>query len=202
MHRVFVSYHHANDQLYKDQLLAMNKENRIFEDYSVNSGEIDDEFLSDEEIRTLVRDEYLRESTVTVVLVGTETRYRKHVDWELYSSMRDSPRNKKSGIILVSLPDTGMTSFSAAHGDTEKTVIYPETTSWAHWNRSEYEQKFPYASTRMIDNLASGTAKMSVVPWSKIESNPANLSLLIELAHQDRESAVYDFSTAMRRRNG
>ncbi|XLF25610.1 TIR domain-containing protein [Klebsiella pneumoniae] len=35
-----------------------------------------------------------------MLLVGAETKNRKHVDWELYSSMRDSPRNGKSGVLL------------------------------------------------------------------------------------------------------
>ena len=83
MHRVFISYHHARDQAYKDAIIHLNLLNSIFVDYSVNSGEINDEYLTDEQIRIKVRDEYLRESSVTIVLVGLETRFRKHIDWEI-----------------------------------------------------------------------------------------------------------------------
>lgn len=34
MHRVFISYHHDNDQWYKEELVRFGKENKIFEDYN------------------------------------------------------------------------------------------------------------------------------------------------------------------------
>ena len=57
--------------------------------------------MTDEQIRIKIRDEYLRQTTVTILLVGTETQYRKHIDWEVYSSMRDSEKNPKSGICFI-----------------------------------------------------------------------------------------------------
>lgn len=93
MHRVFISYHHDNDQNYKNALVKWAEENDIFIDYSVETGDIDDN-LTDQQIREIIRDDYLRESTVTILLVGTETKNRKHVDWELYSSMFDGKKIK------------------------------------------------------------------------------------------------------------
>ena len=97
-HKVFISYHHANDQDYKNALETMNDEHEIFVNRSVSLGDIDE----DEEpqtIREIIRDKYLRDTTVLILLVGTETKNRKHVDWEVFSSMRDSTINKKSGIL-------------------------------------------------------------------------------------------------------
>ena len=85
MHKVFISYYHG-DQEYKDDLVKLSDQRGIFVDRSVDTGDISDD-LSDERIRELIRDSYLRDSTVTIVLVGTETQRRKHVDWEIYSSM-------------------------------------------------------------------------------------------------------------------
>ena len=93
-HKVFISYHHENDQWAKDALLECNEEHNIFIDAPVDTGDISDK-LSDEQIRIKIRDEYLRDSTVTILLVGTETKNRKHIDWELYSSMIDGAKNKK-----------------------------------------------------------------------------------------------------------
>ena len=103
MHNVFVSYHHKNDQAYKEALITWAEKNKVFIDYSVALGDIPEDW-DDQKVRETIRDEYLRESTVTIVLVGTETKYRKHVDWEIYSSMHDSKKNKKSGIIVILLP--------------------------------------------------------------------------------------------------
>ncbi|WP_205414904.1 TIR domain-containing protein, partial [Klebsiella pneumoniae] len=68
-------------------------------------GDIDED-EAPQKIREIIRDEYLRDTSVLILLVGTETKNRKHVDWELYSSMRDSTINKKSGILVVNLPST------------------------------------------------------------------------------------------------
>ncbi len=111
MHKVFRSYHHEKDQDYKDSLVSMGERYEIFIDGSVDTGDISDR-LSHEEIREKIRDEYLRDSTVTIVLVGTETKGRKHVDWEIYSSMIDGKVNKKSGILVVNLPSTAGPSTS------------------------------------------------------------------------------------------
>ena len=74
--------------MYKEELLKINKENDLFIDMSVDTGDISED-LSDEEIRQRIRDDYLRDSTVTILILGTETKYRKHIDWEIYSSMYD-----------------------------------------------------------------------------------------------------------------
>lgn len=201
MRKVFISYHHANDQYYKGRLLEINDQYGIFVDQSVDTGDISDD-LSDEAIRQKIRDEYLRDSTVTILLVGMETRRRKHVDWEIYSSMFDGTVNKKSGILVVNLPQTNCTYFTAAHGDDEKRVVYPENTSWMSIdNRAKYEERYPYVPDRIIDNLLKPEAKISIAQWEKIENNPQILSFLIEATFADRANCSYDLSRPMRRAN-
>jgi len=198
-HKCFISYHHANDQEYKNSLVEFNTKHDIFIDRSVDLGEIDDS-LSDQRIREIIRDDYLQDTTVTILLVGTGTYGRKHIDWELYSSMIDGSVNKKSGVLVVMLPTTGCTTYTAAHGDTEKTQVYPDETSWTTINnRAEYERRYPNMPARIIDNLLTHKSKISVVPWDKL--TVFSLGLLIELTHSDRQSAEYDFSRAMMRRN-
>lgn len=203
MHRVFISYHHApNDQWYKQELIRVNALAPIFVDGSVDTGDISDD-LDDQAIREKIRDEYLRDSTVTLLLVGLETKRRKHVDWELYSSMFDGKKNKKSGIVVVTLLNTGCTYFTAAHGDAEKGRLYPNTTSWTTIDsREEYEERYPYLPDRVIDNLLTHKAKISVTNWSVIKRDWGALELLINAAHDDKTSAEYDLSRPMRRRDG
>lgn len=169
MHNIFISYHHANDQPYKEHLIHLNNKYDIFLDQSVDTGDIDDD-LDDSRIRELIRDEYLRDSTVTILLVGTETKNRKHVDWEIYSSMYDGQVNKKSGILVVNLPTVNCTYFTAHHAG-EKERVYPEIKNWISINnRSEYESRYPHMPARIIDNLLKKDVKISVVNWSKIEN--------------------------------
>lgn len=200
MHKIFISYHHFLDQNYKNSLVQMGDKYEIFLDRSVDTGDISDD-LSDESIRRKIRDDYLRDSTVTILLVGLETRRRKHVDWEIYSSMIDGQVNKKSGILVVNLPSTGNFLCTAPHFG-EKEAIYPEIKNWENVNtRAEYERLYPYLPDRIIDNLLEREAKVSVTPWSKIENNPRVLKFLIDAAFEDRGKCQYDLSRPMRRVN-
>jgi hypothetical protein len=199
-HRVFISYHHANDQAYKKALLDLNAIYDIFIDMSVDTGDIDDR-LDDNAIRQKIRDEYLMDSSVTVVLVGLETKGRKHIDWEIYSSMYNGSVNKQSGILIINLPSTNCTHYTAAHGDTEKKLIYPDSEWTSLKYRSEYEGRYPHMPDRIIDNLLNKDAKISVTYWEKILGNVEALRFLIDTTFNDRESCEYDLSRPMRRAN-
>jgi hypothetical protein len=103
-HNVFVSYHHANDQYYRNQF------EQLFATYydiiisrSVQIGEISPN-LPAERVRQLIRDNYLRDTTVTIVLIGSETWKRKHVDWEIGASIRKTQYNSRSGLLGIFLP--------------------------------------------------------------------------------------------------
>ncbi len=198
MHKVFISYHHINDQYYKERLLEINRYNPMFIDGSVDTGDISDD-LDDEAIRENIRDEYLKDSTVTIVLVGLETKGRKHVDWEIYSSMFDGRVNKKSGVLVINLPSTNCTYFTSSHAG-EKEKLYPEVTDWITIDkRSVYESRYPYMPDRIIDNLLTKEAKISVVNWNKIENDLSTLDFLIDATFNDRVICDYDLSRSMRR---
>lgn len=199
MHNVFISYHHDNDQYYKDELLRINSRHSIFNDNSVNTGEISD-VLSDEAIRVRIRDEYLRDTTVTILLVGTGTWGRKHIDWEIYSSMFDGNINKKSGILVINLPSTNCNHCTVSHKD-EKEIIHPEHTNWININRAEYEDRYKHMPDRIIDNLVKSGAKVSVISWDKIAADPEKLRFLVNASYDDRASCEYDLSRPMRRNN-
>jgi len=200
MHRVFISFHHGKDRGYKDLLTAWNKREPVFIDLSVDTEDISDE-LSDEQVRVKIRDEYLMDSTVTILLAGVETSTRKHVDWELYSSMFDGAINKKSGIIVVLLPTTGCFRATVSHKG-EKEDLFSEVEAWIEIrDRIGFEELYPFLPARIIDNLIAKSVQITVVPWSKMFGYPAMLSRLIENAFNDRESCEYDLSRPMRRAN-
>lgn len=103
-HKVFVSYHHDNDQYYKDRFKTLFAD--IYDTMvskSVEDGDIHPNLKTDT-IRQKIRDENLRDSTVTVVLIGSETWKRKHVDWEIGSSIRHTEYNPRSGLLGILLP--------------------------------------------------------------------------------------------------
>jgi hypothetical protein len=201
LHKVFISYHHGNDSEYKDRLIAINDLYEIFIDASVDTGEIDND-LDDQNVRQIIRDEYLKNSSVTIVLVGTETKKRKHVDWEIFSSMINGKVNKKSGVLVINLPTIACSYYTAAHGDSEKNSLYPNVSNWTSIStRIEYEERYPFMPERIIDNLLKTGAKVSVANWSDVINDLEKLRFLVDVTFNDRASCEYDLSRPMRRSN-
>lgn len=199
MHRVFISYYHHDDQVYKNDLVKWAEEHEVFVDGSVDIGDIPDDW-DDQKIRETIRDEYLKDTSVTILLVGPNTRHRKHVDWELYSSMYDGKVNKKSGIVVVMLPETKCNVCHIPYAN-EKAQIYPEITNWVSVDsRSEYERRYPDMPERIIDNLMKEGVKISITSWDKL--TPDNLRMMLENAYDNRMTQPYDLSRPMRRKNG
>ena len=138
-HKVFVSYHHANDQAYRDRferLFAGIYD--IMVSRSVQIGDINT-YLNTETLRQKIREEYLSDSTVTVVLVGSDTWRRKHVDWEISASIRHTQRSPRSGLVGIILP----------------TYPRPSPTEY-------YIHTIP---PRLYDNIQCGFAK--IYDWSE-----------------------------------
>lgn len=197
-HKVFISFHHANDQWFKDELVRFGEDNGIFIDGSVEMGEIPDDWDA-KQIREYIRDEHLVDTTVTILLVGKETKNRKHVDWELYSSMYDGKINKKSGLLIIHLPSTRCDYHTLCTPE-EKAAILPGEKNWISINeRNEFNSRYPYLPDRIIDNLLNKDVNISVVNWEDITAS--NLRLLIDKAFESRQSNRYDLSRPMRMRN-
>jgi hypothetical protein len=51
-----------------------------------------------------IRELYLTDSTVTLVLVGKCTWARRYIDWEIYSTLRNDKINRRSGLMAITLP--------------------------------------------------------------------------------------------------
>ena len=101
-HRVFISFHHQ-DQAYKDWFVHMMGSDIV--DESVGDGDIDDDNLATETIRQRIRDSFIRDATVTIVLIGPCTWQRKHVDWEIGSSLKATRLNSRCGLLGILLPN-------------------------------------------------------------------------------------------------
>lgn len=84
-HKAFVSYRHGNDQTKANHLRSTYGSNNTLIDRSLpaelNSN--DNDYILGQ-----IRTKHLTDSTVTIVLIGSETYKRKWVDWEIYSSLR------------------------------------------------------------------------------------------------------------------
>ncbi len=136
-HNVFISYHHGNDEHHKKKFESLfSNIYDILESKSVNDGDIDPN-EDTEIVRQKIRDNFIRTASVTVVLVGSETWKRKHVDWEISSSIRDTKLNSRTGLLGIILP----------------TYPYPKNSYSSHT-----------IPPRLHDNIKCGFAK--IYNWS------------------------------------
>ena len=99
-HKAFVSFH-EKDRRYRQFFASEMRSD--FVDRSVMPGDINED-LKVETIRAKIRDEFIADATVTVVLIGACTWQRKYVDWEIGSSLRATKNNPRCGLIGVMLP--------------------------------------------------------------------------------------------------
>lgn len=128
-HKVFVSYYHSDDQVYKNYIYDNFKDKII--NKSVMNNDINSD-NGDEYIKRLIREDYISDSSVVVVLVGKNTKTRKHVDWEIYAGLRGSI-NGNSGLIGILLPEM------------------------ENYNNTYSYEDIP---SRLADNIKSGYSKM------------------------------------------
>ncbi len=97
--KVFISFHHANDWTWFEQFKKLFSSNyEVFYDQSVDGSIRSNDT---EYVNRRIREEFIKGSSVTVVLCGAETWKRKYVDWEIYSTLH--LEHAVLGIILPSV---------------------------------------------------------------------------------------------------
>jgi Thoeris protein ThsB, TIR-like domain len=102
-HKCVVSYHMDDD----DEVATFIEDfGTVFIPTVIGVTEDDDFVDSDDTdyIMDRIREEYLGNTTVTIVLVGACTWSRRFVDWEIYSSLRDYKNYGISGLMGITLP--------------------------------------------------------------------------------------------------
>jgi len=100
-HKTFVSYYHKEDQFFKERF--SNLFNDLIIAKSVNDGDIDSD-NSDEYIKKLIQQNHLQDTTVLIVLLGPNTKHRKHVDWEISGALNLKVGDRYSGLLGLKLP--------------------------------------------------------------------------------------------------
>lgn len=104
-YKVFVSYHHSReDQEYRDHLeetLMANQDVVLMKSTPVSGI---DHLLDPQSIQQKIREAYLKDSTVTIVLIGAETWQQKNVDWEIAASLGEFQHHPRSGLLGIILP--------------------------------------------------------------------------------------------------
>ena len=107
-HKTFISYHHADQQEVDDFIRTFGAWG-VFIARSLGT-EMDPTIINSTDegyVMQRIRELYLEDSTVTLVLVGRCTWARRYVDWELQASLRSGETVTPNGLLGVVLPSVG-----------------------------------------------------------------------------------------------
>ncbi|MCH7665258.1 MAG: TIR domain-containing protein [Acidobacteria bacterium] len=145
MHKCFISYHKTDEQEVSDFVTEFDEGREVFIARAI--GVSQDIIDSDDSnyIMRKVREKYLTDSTVTIVMIGRCTWSRRFVDWEIASSLRNDPNNKRSGLMAITLPSVSSSSrtLPARLKDNWKS----ESGGYARW------WKYPSSATGLEDMI-------------------------------------------------
>lgn len=108
-HKAFLSYHAEDAEEVKS---FIDDYGHVFIPKVIGVSDEDDFIDSNDTdyVMQCIRDKYLRDSTVTIVMIGSCTWARRYVDWEIYSTLRRDTRNRLSGLMAVTLPSVSTDS--------------------------------------------------------------------------------------------
>ena len=145
--KVFISYHHANEQTVVDNFVnKYSDEYDVFTDSSIDRAADSD----DTEYLARVCRESIEGTSVTIVMIGKKTGKRKFVDWEIRYTLE-----KEHGLVGISRPglDSSDASVPARLTDNRnsgyaKWYTYPSTASGL---KSMIDEAYD-ASVSKIDN--------------------------------------------------
>lgn len=102
-HKCFLSYHSHDAE---EVLTFVESYDDVFIPKVLGITDSDPDIQSDDTdyVMRKIREKYLGDSTVTIVLVGKCTWSRKYIDWEIYSSLRKNQSISPSGLVAIELP--------------------------------------------------------------------------------------------------
>lgn len=99
--KAFLSYYHKDDQEFKEKFTNLFSD--LIIEKSVNDGDIDSD-NSDEYIKKLIQQNHLEDTTLLIVLLGPNTKHRKHIDWEISGALNLKVGERYSGLLGLKLP--------------------------------------------------------------------------------------------------
>lgn len=165
-HKVFILYHHDDQDEAEKFAETFDPECKVFippvlslgmEQYIIDSDNMD-------YVMRKIRKLYLRDSTVTLVLIGKCTWARRYVDWKIQASLWHGETVIPNGLLGIVLPSAG------------ENPILPDRLKK---NSEGYAQLYDYPQRK--DTLASwiedafqartGRAHLIVNPRDRLEYN-------------------------------
>ena len=99
-HKCFISYH-GSDKMAVDSFI-----DKFGSGFIRRGMEMTDDIINSNDtdyVMKRIRELYLKDSTVTIVLIGKCTWARKYVDWEVQASLRQPANGLPNGLVAIQL---------------------------------------------------------------------------------------------------
>jgi hypothetical protein len=108
-HKVFISYHHDDQKEVDAFVRTFDDERKTFIARGLGIGMAEEVVNSNDTdyVMRRIRELYLKDSTVTVVLIGKCTWARRYIDWEIQASLRHGEIVTPNGLLGIVLPSAG-----------------------------------------------------------------------------------------------
>ncbi len=108
-HKVFISYHHDDQDEVEDFIETFADEREVFITRALGAGMSQDiiDSTNTDYVMQRIRELYLKDTTVTIVLIGQCTWARRYVDWEIQASLRHGETITPRGLIGIVLSSAG-----------------------------------------------------------------------------------------------
>ena len=139
----------------------------------------EDDFVDSDDtdyIMDQISERYLRDSTVTLVMVGRCTWARRFVDWETYSSLRATSRRSRNGLVAITLPSVAtLDSRKPPQRVRDNLAGSTGTAGYARWRtypesaeqlRGYIDTAFGYRTSRanLVDNSRARRLRNATCP--------------------------------------
>jgi hypothetical protein len=102
-HKCFISYHHADQAAVKQFIDTFDANHDVFISRDLTMPEDVVNSNDDDYVMSRIRSLYIRDSTVTIVLIGACTWTRQFVDWEVQASLRQPANGLPNGLLAILL---------------------------------------------------------------------------------------------------
>ena len=193
-HKCFISFK-KEDQWYRNKIDDLFSVSDI-----INKGldRVIDSYDGDYIMKT-IRQDYLKDSTVTVFLIGTHSSENEGFDYmgrrknyfierELQASLYNGEGNTRNGILGVVLPEMYDQIYKGTYqclqcGRTHKTVVMNESTVIREFSKNYYIE--PHSGCAWSDD----ERYCVLVKWEDFVSNPEKY---VDMAFEKRTSAIAD----------
>ncbi len=152
--KCFVTYHHADEKQVAEFVSRFDHKGDAF--IVRRLGEMPDDIIESSEtayVMRRIRENFIRDSTVTLVLAGACTWARRYVDWEIQASLRQGANELPNGLLGIPLagfkkwPERFQTNIAGVDAYAGS-MAYPQTLGalqqgieWAFARRATHASK-------------------------------------------------------------